>query len=106
MGGFVAMGFAATSLAPPSFVLEGLTAMAFGTGLLGFTGTLDAAGLGTGFVGGRCGLFVAAALGAAFLCGALAGFLTALLGFFEGIYVSASKRKSARLYRRGKVCTG
>ena len=63
----------------------GLSAGGFETGLLNFTVTLVAAGLGLGFVGILVGFLTTAALGIAFFGIALPGFLATLLGFFEGI---------------------
>jgi hypothetical protein len=64
--------------------------MGFGAGLFGFTVTFDVGSDCLAFAGGRANFLGADALWAAFFGVAFPGRLAALLGFFEGIEVSAS----------------
>ncbi|HTB28026.1 MAG TPA: hypothetical protein VK715_03650 [Steroidobacteraceae bacterium] len=75
-----------------AWAAAGFAAGALGAGFCGFTGTFDVMGFGLG--GGRVAFLATAALRTAFLGIAFPGFLAALIGFFEGIWVSASKERA------------
>jgi hypothetical protein len=92
-----ASGFGAISpfvgdLARVGALAAAFAAVGFDTGLVDFTATLLKTGLGWsfGFVVGCATFLGAAALGVAFFGSALPGFLADGIGFFEGIFFSAS----------------